>query len=66
MVEGLPITNGHYIRGDFRWLSPFAVLCEVGICVGYSLLGACRLDEGTFDRVVDPARMAKPYVAVGR
>jgi cytochrome bd ubiquinol oxidase subunit II len=43
LVEGLPIANGHYVGGDFGWLSPFAVLCGVGLCVGYSLLGACWL-----------------------
>src|SRR5476651_1702421 len=24
LVEGLPITNGYYVGGDFGWLSPFA------------------------------------------
>jgi cytochrome bd ubiquinol oxidase subunit II len=43
LVEGLPIANGHYIGGDLGWLSPFAVLCGVGLCIGYSLLGACWL-----------------------
>jgi cytochrome d ubiquinol oxidase subunit II len=26
MVEGLPISNGRYIGGDFGWLSAFAVI----------------------------------------
>ena len=43
LVEGLPIANGHYVGGDLGWLSPFAVLCGVGLCIGYSLLGACWL-----------------------
>ena len=43
LVEGLPIANGHYVGGDFGWLSPFAVLCGVGLCIGYALLGACWL-----------------------
>ena len=43
LVEGLPIANGHYIGGDFGWLSPFAVLCGIGLCLGYALLGACWL-----------------------
>ena len=30
-------------RRDFGWLSPFAVLCGVGLCIGYALLGACWL-----------------------
>src|SRR5271154_3510522 len=43
LVEGLPIANGRYVGGDLGWLSPFAVLCGVGLCLGYALLGACWL-----------------------
>ena len=43
LVEGLPIVNGRYAGGDLGWLSPFAVLCGIGLCIGYSLLGACWL-----------------------
>src|SRR6202030_2738720 len=45
LVEGLPIKNGQYTGGDFGWVSPFAVLCGVGLCIGYSLLGACWLGK---------------------
>src|SRR6202030_3035330 len=40
LVEGLPIVNGQYAGGDFGWVSPFAALCGVGLCLGYALLGA--------------------------
>src|SRR6201990_1562762 len=43
LVEGLPIANGRYVGGDLGWLSPFALLCGVGLCIGYALLGACWL-----------------------
>ena len=43
LVEGLPIANGRYTGGDFGWLSSFAVLCGVGLCLGYALLGAAWL-----------------------
>jgi cytochrome d ubiquinol oxidase subunit II len=43
LVEGLPFANGEYIGGEFGWLSPFAVLCGIGLCLGYSLLGASWL-----------------------
>jgi len=43
LVEGLPVVHGDYAGSDFSWLSPFAVLCGVGLCLGYSLLGACWL-----------------------
>jgi cytochrome d ubiquinol oxidase subunit II len=34
LVEGLPISNGHYAGGEFGWFSPFAVLCGIGLCLG--------------------------------
>ncbi|MDQ0390874.1 cytochrome d ubiquinol oxidase subunit II [Labrys monachus] len=40
LVEGLAIQDGKYIGGPFGWLSPFALLCGVGLCLGYCLLGA--------------------------
>src|SRR3984957_17966370 len=43
LVEGLPIVNGRYTGGDFGWLSPFSLLCGVGLCIGYLLLGASWL-----------------------
>ena len=43
LVQGLPLMNGDYAGGEFSWLSPFAVLSGLGLCVGYALLGACWL-----------------------
>jgi cytochrome bd ubiquinol oxidase subunit II len=43
LVKGLPIAQGRYAGGEFGWLSVFAVLCGVGLCLGYTLLGACWL-----------------------
>jgi cytochrome d ubiquinol oxidase subunit II len=43
LVEGLPISDGRYVGGGLGWLSAFALLCGVGLCVGYALLGACWL-----------------------
>jgi cytochrome d ubiquinol oxidase subunit II len=40
LVAGLAIQDGRYIGGAMGWLSPFALLCGVGLCLGYALLGA--------------------------
>jgi cytochrome bd ubiquinol oxidase subunit II len=40
LVQGLPMKGVHYIGGPFGWLSPFALLCGVGLCLGYALMGA--------------------------
>ena len=43
LVKGLPIAQDQYAGGEFGWLSAFALLCGVGLCLGYTLLGACWL-----------------------
>jgi cytochrome d ubiquinol oxidase subunit II len=65
LVEGLPIVNGHYVGGEFGWLSPFAVLCGLGLCLGYSLLGACWLVRKCEGEVRDAAYRLIPYLSLG-
>jgi len=65
LVEGLPIAGGRYTGGEFGWLSPFAVLCGVGLCVGYALLGACWLVKKCDADLRDWAYRLIPYLAVG-
>jgi cytochrome bd ubiquinol oxidase subunit II len=64
LVEGLPIVNGRYTGGDLGWLSPFAVLCGIGLCVGYTLLGACWLVRKCDADVRDTAYRQIPTLAV--
>src|SRR6202030_1092359 len=61
LVEGLPIANGQYAGGDFGWLSPFALICGVGLCLGYKLLGACWLVKKCEGDVRDAAWRLIPY-----
>jgi cytochrome bd ubiquinol oxidase subunit II len=65
LVEGLPIENGQYIGGDFGWFSPFAALCGVGLCLGYTLLGACWLVKKCEAEVRDAAWRQIPYLVAG-
>jgi cytochrome d ubiquinol oxidase subunit II len=65
LVEGLPIANGRYTGGDFGWLSPFAVLCGIGLCLGYALLGACWLVKKCEGETRDAAYRLIPYLSVG-
>ncbi|HTT80210.1 MAG TPA: cytochrome d ubiquinol oxidase subunit II [Stellaceae bacterium] len=64
LVEGLPIANGQYTGGEFGWFSPFAVLCGIGLCLGYTLLGACWLVRKCEGEVRDAAYRVIPYLAV--
>jgi len=40
LVEGLPMRNGHYAGGMWDWFGGFSCLSGLGLCLGYSLLGA--------------------------
>jgi cytochrome bd ubiquinol oxidase subunit II len=64
LVEGLPLVNGHYVGGEFAWLSPFAVLCGIGLCIGYALLGACWLVRKCEGEVRDEAYRLIPYLSI--
>ena len=65
LVEGLPIADGQYTGGEFGWLSPFAMLCGVGLCLGYALLGACWLVKKTEGETRDEAYRLIPRLAIG-
>ena len=65
LVEGLPIVDGHYTGGEFGWFSSFAVLCGIGLCLGYTLLGACWLVKKSEGDVRETAYRLIPYLSVG-
>ena len=65
LVEGLPVSNGQYVGGVFGWFSIFAVLCGIGLCIGYSLLGACWLVKKSEDELREAAFYRLHYLAIG-
>jgi len=65
LVKGLRISNGQYVGGEFGWLSAFAVLCGIGLCFGYALLGACWLVRKCEADVREMAYRLIPYLAIG-
>jgi cytochrome d ubiquinol oxidase subunit II len=64
LVEGLPFAHGEYSGGEFGWLSPFAVLCGVGLSLGYTLLGACWLIRKCDGEVRASAYRLIPYLSL--
>jgi cytochrome bd ubiquinol oxidase subunit II len=64
LVKGLPVADGQYSGGAFGWLSPFSVLCGIGLCIGYALLGASWLVKKCEGSVRDAAYGLIPYLAV--
>jgi len=65
LVQGLPIVNDRYTGGEFGWYSPFALLCGIGLCLGYALLGACWLVNKTEGAERDAAYRLIPWLASG-
>lgn len=65
LVEGLPIVDGRYAGGDFGWFSPFALICGVGLCLGYMLLGACWLVRKSEGELREQAYRLIPYLSIG-
>ena len=63
LVEGLQFTDSQYSGGAFGWMTSFAVLCGVGLCFGYALLGACWLVRKSDGQIRDHARRAIPIFA---
>jgi cytochrome d ubiquinol oxidase subunit II len=47
LVIGLPNRDGHFIGGPLFWLHPFALLCGLGLCLGYAMLAAAWLVRKT-------------------
>ncbi len=60
MVQELPVVGGQYAGGSFEWVNGFAILCGVGLVMGYALLGACWLVLKTTGSLRDWA-----YVRIG-
>jgi len=65
LVEGLPIRDGLYSGGAFGWLSPFCILCGLGLCLGYALLGAGWLVRKCEGSVREFGYRLIPYLSIG-
>ena len=64
LIVGIPEVDGRYVGGPFTWASPFAILCGIGLCLGYSLLGAGWLVRKGQGEIRDHAyRMLTPLLA---
>ncbi|OAN63162.1 cytochrome d ubiquinol oxidase subunit II [Sphingomonas sp. TDK1] len=65
LVVGLPMEGTRYVGGAFGWFSPFALLCGVGLCLGYMLIGAGWLTYKTGDAVAGFAFRLIPWLLTG-
>ncbi len=65
IVEGIPNSDGRFTGTAFGWLTPFTILCGIGLCLGYSLLGAGWLVKKCDGAVRDRAYSIIPGLLVG-
>jgi cytochrome bd ubiquinol oxidase subunit II len=65
LVQGLPIVDRRYAGGEFGWFSPFALICGVGLCLGYTLLGACWLVRKGEGGLRESAYRLIPNLSIG-
>jgi cytochrome bd ubiquinol oxidase subunit II len=57
LIQGIKVENGAFAGRTFDWATPFAVLCGLGLVVGYALLGSTWLVMKTEGRVAEHARI---------
>ena len=56
LLGGIRVEGDHFAGGGFDWLTPFSLMCGVGLVVGYAFLGACWLIMKTTGGVEQLAR----------
>lgn len=39
LLQGIKVADGQFVGGAFDWLSPFSILCGIGVLFTYALLG---------------------------
>jgi cytochrome d ubiquinol oxidase subunit II len=63
LLNGFRVEAGQFAGGPLDWLTPFSVMCGVGLVVGYALIGSCWLVMKTSGGVEKQARrFAKPLL----
>jgi cytochrome bd ubiquinol oxidase subunit II len=65
LIQGIKVENGAFAGGAFDWATPFAILCGLGVVVGYALLGACWLVMKTEGPVALRARTQAKTLLLG-
>ena len=45
LIQGITVVDGQFAGGAFDWLTPFALMCGLGVVAGYALLGSTWLHD---------------------
>ena len=60
LIQGITVVDGQFAGGAFDWLTPFSLMCGLGVAAGYALLGATWLMMKTEGPVEAYARRLSP------
>lgn len=60
LLQGITVVDGQFAGGPLDWLTPFSLLCGLGVVAGYALLGATWLLMKTEGPVEQRARRMAP------
>jgi len=65
VIEGIPNEGGRFSGTALGWFTPFSALCGIGLCLGYTLLGASWLVKKCEGDVRDQAYKLIPRLLLG-
>lgn len=60
LLQGITVVDGQFAGGPLDWLTPFSLMCGLGVVAGYALLGATWLLMKTEGPVEQRARRMAP------
>jgi cytochrome d ubiquinol oxidase subunit II len=60
LLQGITVVDGQFAGGPLDWLTPFSLVCGLGVIAGYALLGATWLLMKTEGPVEQRARSMAP------
>ncbi len=65
LIQGITVVDRQFAGGPFDWLTPFTLMCGLGVVIGYALLGATWLVYKTEGPVADRARIQAKSLLFG-
>ncbi|MDQ1815257.1 cytochrome d ubiquinol oxidase subunit II [Massilia sp. CCM 9210] len=65
LLQEIRVRDGQFAGGPFDWLTPFAIMCGLGLVSGYALLGATWLLMKTEGEVEGKVRRMAPALLAG-
>lgn len=65
LLQGVKVVDKQFAGGPFDWLTPFTVMCGIGVVIGYATLGATWLVYKTDGPVAERARRQAKALLLG-